>query len=123
MTYAASIMAGFGGAGRAFLAFLLVAFILAPSFDFECAVEGLPAVAASTATSPTTLVEQPQPVHGEHHDPGFCPHGHCHQVSIASLDMPALIPSPLVRPALPLWVTTRALTSATSARLERPPRV
>ena len=117
------MVAQFGSRGRILLALLLTLFVLAPSFDFECAAEGMPSAASSTLTAPPTAIRgQPRPARDTQHAPGLCPHGHCHTISIAGQDAPALAPSLVVRPVLPLWVTTAALTSATSTRLDRPPR-
>lgn len=124
MKFARHLMAMLGGTGGGLLVLMLALFVLTPSLDFECAVEGLPtANALSLSVQPSSVVEHSQPARGSvDHDKGVCPHGHCHHVSIAALRSTPMLIGSVVSVQRPLWATTPILISAAATRLDRPPR-
>ena len=123
MRLARRVIAMLGGRSRGLLALMLAVLVLTPSFDFECAVEGLSTVSpVSVAAQDVAHVERSQPAPGGDHDKSACPHGHCHHASIAALRSTPMLSGSVALAERPLWATTPILVSAASTRLDRPPR-
>ena len=123
MSGRAEIRTKLSAAGRMVLTLLLTLFVLAPSFDFECAAEGLPTVLAIGVAAPVMSVEATTaPAPSSPHGRGLCPHGHCHNALVAALPEVTPFTVPLAGTASALKVLARTLTSTLSSRLERPPK-